>query len=601
MKTNVCYFAALFVVGLTDCAFGHGFALSLVDDSQNNPVVITPASEATILDPTGNPVGPQNLFISSFSGTPSANGSYGVIHGFAYATGAWPDYAATYNILSPLFFSDGTATGPLAAVTATSGTYVNLFDRDVGLYPGAASGNVQITGGIAGVGPFVRGYGVSLFDPHELQKQLFPAAGSSQIYGEYGFSYEVSVALPGGQTMTTGPLVDVFATDIGDGGFFSNAPISQQNAASLAIYTAAIAVPESWNHNGDGNYSDVANWYQTVPNGLGFTVAFGDCVTTAITAPALSVTIDRAVYAGTLQFNTANRSYTLATDGIPGHGIVLNNNGIGSAVDVTAGNHAIAADVTLADTGGTTFTIALGSALTLGGAVTISATNPTVTLNGSGMLQLTGQQTIAANTAIHVNGGKLKTNAGTSSNIESGVTVTINSAATLELAGSYSALSFAVNVTNNGNQASGGALLVTGTSQQVGSIDGSGDLVISAGGALTASHVSQDALVIGGATSDVGLLTIAPSDSGGSVLVVAGSLAPREPFGAAHLEAAEPFSVGDPSSVPELRLASPESAGLAVPEPPTNWLALIGLAAMGMLRTHRRLDAAATGAARPIA
>ena len=303
-----------------------------------------------------------------------------------------------------MFFSDGTGAGPTAATAASSGTSINVFDRDVGSFPGAAPGNVQFSGSTL----FVPGYGVSLFDPHELQKQLFLGDGSSQTYGEYGFSYEVSVILPGGQKLTTGPLVDVFATDIGNGGFYSTAPISQQDTASLAIYDAAIAVPESWDFNGAGNFTDGTKWFQTIPNGLGFTVAFGRGVTTAINAPAVSVTIDSAVYAGTLIFDNATTRFTLAGDGVSGHSLVLNNNGVGATVHVISGNHTISTGLTLDDAGGSTFTIAASSTLTLSGPVAVDPTNPTVTLNGSGMLLITSPPTLPANTAILINGGKLK-------------------------------------------------------------------------------------------------------------------------------------------------------------------------------------------------
>ncbi len=507
------YVRLICIVGIAmtaNRAWAHGFALSLVNDSQGNPIVITPASESTVLDQNGNPVGPENLFIGSFGGVPAANASYGVIHGFAYTTGAWPNYTATYNILSPLFFSDGTVTGPMAAVPATSATYINIFDRNVGLFPGAAAGNVQLSGATQ----FVPGYGVSLLDPHELQKQLFLGADPVQTYGEYGFSYEVSVTLPGGQLLTTGPLVDVFATDIGSGGFYSNAPTSQQDAATEAIYHAAIAFPESWNYNGNGNYSDSAKWYQTIPNGLGFTVAFGGGVTTAVTAPAISVTIDRAVYAGTLNFTTATTSYSLASDGVDGHGLVLNNNGVGAGVNVTAGSHAISAGLTLADASGTTFTIAQGSSLTLSGAVEVESANPTVTLNGAGLLRILNLPTLPASAALLINGGTLQFDATSGSpTIGSGVTVNVGPMAMLELAGSVSALSSEVNVVNDGAQASGGGLIVSGTNQEIGNLDGTGDLLIAAGADLTANYVIQGSLTIEGTALSHGLLTIAASDA----------------------------------------------------------------------------------------
>ncbi len=358
--------------------------------------------------------------------------------------------------------------------------------------------------------------------------------------------------------MTTGPLVDVFATDIGpDGGFYSNAPTAQQNSASLAIYRAAIAVPESWNYNGDGNYSDVAKWYQTVPNGMGFTVAFGDGVTTAISAPTVSVTIDRATFAGTLEFDSTTTSYTLASDSVAGHGLLLNNNGIGAEVQVLSGNHTISADLTLADSGGTTFSIAQGSSLTLSGAVTATGSNPMVTLNGPGLVQINSPPTLPVNAAVLLNSGRLKFSANQGqASIGSDVTVTIASGASLELSGIVSALSSDANVANDGSQTFGGGLLVTGTNQFVGDIDGVGDLIVGPGGALTANHVVQDSLVIEGTPSATGLLTIAPSDSMGN---------------STNLSA----------------LAEGNRSPASVPEPATIWLAIV--ASMAIMTTATRV------------
>ena len=55
-----------------------------------------------------------------------------------------------------------------------------------------------------------------------------------------------------------------------------------------------------------------------------------------------------------------------------------------------------------------------------------------------------------------------------------------------------------VHVINNSTQAGGGGLKVTGTNQQTGAIDGTGDTVVSAGASLTANHIVQSSLVIGG-------------------------------------------------------------------------------------------------------
>ena len=95
-----------------------------------------------------------------------------------------------------------------------------------------------------------------------------------------------------------------------------------------------------------------------------------------------------------------------------------------------------------------------------------------------------------------------------------------------------------VNITNNSQQTSGGMLLVSGTNQQVGAIDGTGDTVVNDGSDLTANHIIQNALVIGGTAGQPALVTIDASDASGnplgqsSGLALAGSLTssgPSEP------------------------------------------------------------------------
>jgi beta-glucanase (GH16 family) len=51
-------------------------------------------------------------------------------------------------------------------------------------------------------------------------------------------------------------------------------------------------------------------------------------------------------------------------------------------------------------------------------------------------------------------------------------------------------------------------------------IDGTGNLTISAGSALTASHIRQNTLAIGGITGNAATVTIAPSDASGDPLIV---------------------------------------------------------------------------------
>ena len=102
---------------------------------------------------------------------------------------------------------------------------------------------------------------------------------------------------------------------------------------------------------------------------------------------------------------------------------------------------------------------------------------------------------------MNVTGGTLRFNLGAGpATVGVGVTATVAAGATLELAGSFSALASTANQVNikNDSQAIAGGILVSGIHQQVGSIDGTGNVVIAAGRDLTASAIRQNALIIGG-------------------------------------------------------------------------------------------------------
>ena len=134
------------------------------------------------------------------------------------------------------------------------------------------------------------------------------------------------------------------------------------------------------------------------------------------------------------------------------------------------------------------------------------------------------------------------------------MTITVASAATLQLAGTSSALTAGVNIVNNGSAASGGGLLVTGTNQTVGSITGttgmgaatiySGDTVVASGATLTATQILQNSLTIGsGAT-----VTISPSTGTemtalpSSSVATAGGTADAATSNVASTGASDPFS-----------------------------------------------------------
>lgn len=227
-------------------AWGHGFDVSV--NSYANPTAFNIASAQPVLDndPTNPTPGSDNLFLDQFDGTPNGDGSYPTDEGFAQTSGPFPFYTSvTFNVISPLYFSDGS--GP--AVPAASGTQLHIYDlfagNSDGFHPGASAGDIYADGTTS----FYPGFGVSLYDAHELEKDLYLPVGSTQTYGEFGFAFEVTVHFAGGQVVSTGPLVDVFALDIttdpdNPGGFATFAPLAVQDVATQAIYNAAVGVPE---------------------------------------------------------------------------------------------------------------------------------------------------------------------------------------------------------------------------------------------------------------------------------------------------------------------------------------------------------------------
>ena len=247
-----------------------------------------------------------------------------------------------------------------------------------------------------------------------------------------------------------------------------------------------------------------------------------------------------------------------------------------------------------------TWTIDGGNPLNVSGVMSLGGF--TLTKAGTGTLRVNAAPNLAANSALVINSGTLRFATTGAATVGNSVTVSIASGATLELAGSASALSSGANratITNNSQQSSGGSLLVSGTNQQVGPINGTGDTVVSAGADLKANSIVQNALVIGGAQGSTGSVTIAPSDGSGNSLAesgglaLAGSITPSpEPSsgttGAAGLFVADSSFDGG-SALSTEALGGDSGGSLAVPEPST--LVLVAVACLGgLLLTRRRTE-----------
>ncbi len=275
MMKTIAIALALFSVSLfAHGALAHGFELQ--QNAYVNPTAFSLFSNQPYLDNTDNPTPAPagwNLFTDAFDSSttidtlgnnPTNAASYGTDEGFvqqvAGLNGSAPIASATFKILSPLYYSDGTGS---AAQPAAPGSYLQIYDAVFGQYPGASQ--LPSLGGpyvnVTGSTPSAAGFSVSAEYFHELQKDLYLGAGSTQTFGEYGFAFDVTVSLLNPftfepmTTLTTAPMVDVFAltdptlgfdaeSNPNGGDFVDDASQSQQDAATTFLYDAALSAAD---------------------------------------------------------------------------------------------------------------------------------------------------------------------------------------------------------------------------------------------------------------------------------------------------------------------------------------------------------------------
>ncbi|HEV2969670.1 MAG TPA: autotransporter-associated beta strand repeat-containing protein [Pirellulales bacterium] len=218
-----------------------------------------------------------------------------------------------------------------------------------------------------------------------------------------------------------------------------------------------------------------------------------------------------------------------------------------------------------------------------------------VTMSGPGVWIISGANDYSGGTVVL--GGTLRFDITSgSATIAAGTTATVAPGATLELAGSVSAFGSAGgNRTHVLNNSTASGLLVSGTNQVVGGIDGAGNTQVNAGSSLTADHIVQNALIIGGAAGSPATVTIDASDASGNALdqssglALAGSLAPNDPFAAGIGSPNWLVGAADSDSsftLPTLGGSNSAVGVAAVPEPST--ILLSAFALLGLLITDIR-------------
>ncbi len=299
------------------------------------------------------------------------------------------------------------------------------------------------------------------------------------------------------------------------------------------------------------------------------------------------------INAGTLRTAT-NLNNALGTGPLVANAAVSlgGNESTGMLSGSSAGSISVASAKTLA--------VAQSADATYAGSLALGTTGSGATLfvSGSHSLLLTGSAAINAGSAISVGDGinpaKLRMDAASASTVGASVSVTVAASATLELDGMHPALQDGLNttirahITNSGTLAVGNSVVApSGTTQQVGGIDGSGSVVVgdTVAASLTADHINQSSLVIGAGST----FTLAPSAAdgspmaglgvGGGSLMLANSLMPASGFIAPSSNLSGDDGVGSTAAVAPAGGVGSTGTN-AVPEPASGLL--LGLGALAL-------------------
>ncbi len=538
-----------------------------------------------------------NLFVQQGMATIAASGtvtssSYTSI-GRASGDNGTLNLQGTLTVNGDLNVGDVSATG---VMNISAGATVNAMTFYIGKF-GSSNGAVVQSGGsvntLLGGGDWRIGGGGSASDAaavgtYKLQGGSINVANNFQV-GAYG---KGTLTQTGGAAVVSGYLsigrfagsTGIYDMSTGNGVLTANSQgsliVAENGTGTLLVGGTSIVNAQQLSIGHNGGVGAVIQTGGTVnaPSGVvfGLFAASGSGTYTLSGGTLNALSIAEGAGSGTFNFNGGTLKPT-ADNAAFLQGL--------STVRIQSGGATI-------DTNGHSITIAEGL---------LDSGSGRLTKSGLGTLTLTGANTFAGGTTVQVNSGTLRFNVNSgAATVGTGVSATIGAGASLELAGSVSALSTGgnrVSVLNIGFSPAG--LLVSGTHQQVGGIDGPGATQINVGSDLTANHIIQSALVIGGTAGSAGLVTIDASDSAGNPLAQSGgfalanSLAPSGPFGADGISSADLSSGGGGAA--DLASMSPANSALggnpsSVPEPSALLLVLLaitGLAGQGIASRRR--------------
>jgi autotransporter-associated beta strand protein/uncharacterized repeat protein (TIGR03803 family) len=380
----------------------------------------------------------------------------------------------------------------------------------------------------------------------------------------------------------------------------------------------SISTPATWIGGSSTKWADAANWSTAVPGANNVTIN-KDTAIFSQASPNSPLVIDAGRNLQNINFDTsAVNSLTIGTTSGPvllltAGGMIQTTSTVTNPQTINAplvleGDYAFssgaASNLATLNFGGVinpgpmsgTTTLTLGGsnagANTVSGAlVDNGAGHLAVSKSGSGVWILSAANSYSG--ATTVSAGTLRFNiASGAPTIAAGATATVASGATLELAGSISALGAAggnrVDVTNS---SAAPGILVTGTHQFVGNIDGTGITQVNAGSDLTANHIIQSALIIGGAAGSPAVVTIDASDSSGNSLTsrMTEALTSADQSGVSDNLGSSAMNDGGSGALLGLADTSTSPGGqISVPEPSSFLLVAVGTVALLLRRIGRR-------------
>lgn len=342
------------------------------------------AASVHTLNATVTPVGVDSTTAANWrtaaSVTYQADGQYGtsgyVVFGLNTATGI---FTQPFNV--SIANTDN-------AYSLPAGISITTIDSNIGMWSGNGNfGNLEDPGNGNAITPAPllanslgpKQFTVSRSHTTPMRLTLMTASGDGA-----GATYSPSVNDGSGAVSTShthtvnGVVYHVF--DISSG--FSDIVITITSTPNWSLTGMAFdevlppPVTVNWITDGNGNWSDSANWDAAVPNAAS---ARASLTTPPLTGPA-TVTLDVPVTLGALGISGLE-TYTLAGT----NSLTLDNGGLSSVVDVADGPHEISAPLVLV--GNTTVNPGVGSELTLSG--TLSGTS-TFGIAAPGTVKLSG-------------------------------------------------------------------------------------------------------------------------------------------------------------------------------------------------------------------